>query len=812
MKFAHLLLFLVYSTIAFCQHIPQKGNLGVQLSPAPDNEFKAIFSIADVSEGSTAESLGMQPLDVLVQINGIPMDSNGRIPEVIGKFIAGQKVTAKVLRKGKLLKLKGEVRPVPPFKKANHRVELLEVPFQEGYVRAYLTTPKGEGPFPVVYYLQGYSCQSINAHPQSPVLQLTAGLVDLGYAVFRIEKPGVGDYVNLSPCQHYSFDDEVANFKNGLTFLKNQSLIDTSNIYLFGHSVGGNAASIVAQSNEVAGVMVYGTSVKRREDFLLDMAYYHQSYLEDPLEVVEKLEFLKLVNKKLYVDEEVPSLTRLEGSLLTKWHGYKNDGSVFGRKISYWQNFNSYNYLAEWSKVNVPVLAMYGTSDASAISGLDAELIAHTVNRYHEGNGTYMTIDGTNHLFAEVPSRMQDLENLNNGMAQQVAYTKFNSKIPILLDQWIKTEKEQSENETYKYASKLFPKSETGMSSMDVVAADVNNDGHTDLILATEFGPNKLFVSENGEWKSRELPELMKYSPPYLGEDSEDIAVADFDYDGDLDIFFVSEDTENHELLMNNGAGDFTFSDQQIKKKGQANAVMVFDFNDDGWEDILIGIRGQNELYINNKGQGFVEKTQDYWSTNTDHTQDLVLVDVDGDGDLDIVEGIEQGGNNLYINENGRFKEAIDRLPLSEDIETRKVVPADFDGDGDMDLYYCNVGWNPEKNSQNQLLENKGDGTFTNVSDRLPHDLATTLDAVFLDLNGDGNLDIITTNFVEDVRVKAFLGKNDGEDYTFVEDAKELPFITFFAGTSVLSFETNEETYLYFANFRSEDILLKKKD
>ena len=101
------------------------------------------------------------------------------------------------------------------------------------------------------------------------------------------------------------------------------------------------------------------------------------------------------------------------------------------------------------------------------------------------------------------------------------------------------------------------------------------------------FNQNGAFLEDS----NRLLPQLKTYTPPFKGEDSEDIAVADFDKDGDLDLFFVSEDTENHELLLNNGLGQFDFAPNLIPKIGQANGVLVYDFNRDNYPDILIGIR-----------------------------------------------------------------------------------------------------------------------------------------------------------------------------------------------------------------------------
>jgi hypothetical protein len=275
-------------------------------------------------------------------------------------------------------------------------------------------------------------------------------------------------------------------------------------------------------------------------------------------------------------------------------------------------------------------------------------------------------------------------------------------------------------------------------------------------------------------------------------------------------VFFVSEDTKHHELLWNDGSGKFSIAKNQIPKTGNANAVLVYDFNQDGYDDILIGIRGQNELYINQKGTDFSLATSQFWLQNDDHTQDLLLVDVDADGDMDIVEGIENGGNNLYLNQNGKFVEASHQLDLPKDIETRKVIAVDFDQDGDQDLFYCNVGWNPAMNPQNQLLENDGKGHFKNITHKIPQDEATTLDAVFQDVNNDGVLDLITTNFVNDTKVKVFTATQNTTNLFEFND-KILPELSFYGGTSVVPINIENVGYLYFANFKSEDILLRKK-
>jgi uncharacterized protein len=116
---------------------------------------------------------------------------------------------------------------------------------KQGYIRTIVNKPEGEGPFPAVFYLQGYTCASIdNLAPTSTLKQLIEGLVEKGYAVFRMEKPGVGDSYNLPDCMHIDYETEINAFKKGLENLQEISFVDKSNIFLFGHSLGGNCSPL----------------------------------------------------------------------------------------------------------------------------------------------------------------------------------------------------------------------------------------------------------------------------------------------------------------------------------------------------------------------------------------------------------------------------------------------------------------------------------------------------------------------------------------------------------------------------------------
>jgi hypothetical protein len=298
------------------------------------------------------------------------------------------------------------------------------------------------------------------------------------------------------------------------------------------------------------------------------------------------------------------------------------------------------------------------------------------------------------------------------------------------------------------YTLSPLPAAVATRASMDVRLADFDEDGDLDVVLANEYQSNTILWNDG-------LASFTFFSGiPLANEakDSEDVAIADFDQDGHLDLVFCSEDNftfgerEVHEYYLGDGTGGFGLT-PYLLPDSEANAVLAADIDGDGFPDLLFGNNGPTSLLLND-GTGEFTRNLDRIPVVNRTTQDLLLADFTGDGAPELIEGNENG-NRYFLNDGlGFFSDVTDsRWPTLPNVETRKLVAGDVDNDGDLDLLLLNVGFLPGKVRQNRLLLNAGDGTFTDVTDtQLPVDDLHSVDAIFLDYDQDEDLDLFIAN------------------------------------------------------------------
>ncbi|MCB1877152.1 MAG: DUF11 domain-containing protein [Chromatiales bacterium] len=265
----------------------------------------------------------------------------------------------------------------------------------------------------------------------------------------------------------------------------------------------------------------------------------------------------------------------------------------------------------------------------------------------------------------------------------------------------------------------------------DIALADVDGDGDLDLITGN-YGPSNTRKA-NRVWLNDGAGNFTDSGQTLGTDDTFQLAVGDVDGDGDID-FVAANVGQADRVYLNDGTGSFTDNGQALDT-GFTAGVVLADFDGDGDLDLATGnISQANKIFFNDGSGSFTDSGQSLGSSFT-----LVLVsgDVDGDGDIDLFEGTGSNqSDRIWLNDGaGSFTDSGQSITSSRTVEG---ALADVDGDGDLDLVSATA-------SGTRLRLNDGSGVFTAGVVSLGS--TSSYDVALVDVDGDGDLDIIEGNY-----------------------------------------------------------------
>jgi len=242
------------------------------------------------------------------------------------------------------------------------------------------------------------------------------------------------------------------------------------------------------------------------------------------------------------------------------------------------------------------------------------------------------------------------------------------------------------------------------------------------------------------------------------------------------------------------------------------SGVNFFDFNKDGWDDIVL-TQEHDSLTVLMNNQGVFESIAFPIYVNGQNKQ-FLWVDYDNDGDYDAIISTRYGTFRLYENQGDTsFIDVTTSAGLMNTYASNYGVSfGDYNRDGWLDLYVCryNGSGDPQNPAHvNALYRNNGDGTFTDVTffAGVSDGMKPSFHAVWIDFNKDGWPDLYVINDRDAFDNSLYHNNGDGTFTNVAEEANAL-----FAGNdpmtiSVADFNNNSWLDIFMTNngFSSTD-------
>ena len=280
---------------------------------------------------------------------------------------------------------------------------------------------------------------------------------------------------------------------------------------------------------------------------------------------------------------------------------------------------------------------------------------------------------------------------------------------------------------------------------------DVDGDGRPELVFVDNLGGSVLYFDCQGDPRDAAAWRRVYISTPGSLPGAYDVAVADFDGDGDLDVAASSWVKGNRFVWYENRQGEWV--EHLIEDNiGETRTVVAVDMNGDGRVDLLGTASAANEvMWYENPGDPRTQPWKKHLIARHQRPIHAHPVDMDGDGDWDIVlaSGLEAAtdadnpGEHAvvwYENLGGPGEDRWHKHIISDDLPFGfEAVAADLDGDGQMEVVA--TSWWPD--GMLALYKHRGDprGPWDRQILRAPWVHADTV--LVVDLDRDGRLDLV---------------------------------------------------------------------
>ena len=278
--------------------------------------------------------------------------------------------------------------------------------------------------------------------------------------------------------------------------------------------------------------------------------------------------------------------------------------------------------------------------------------------------------------------------------------------------------------------------------SRNGVFVDIENDGDFDVFVSEFETGNKLYENRgNGQFQditsAAGISDLAKLTTGVISFDC--------DNDGDMDLFAINSRTVN-EFYINNGLGRFQKQGRGLDGIEEpdiaSSTASAADFDNDGDIDIYVVKRfSPNILYVNDGYGYFSDGAEAAGVAVNDKCNGAFWADMDNDANLDLIVSLTESGSTplLYFfrnKGNGTFENITNDVNIPMD--GYSSIIADFDNDGFSDIVITNIS------ARGEYYQNNGNWDFTKIEQTGSEiNSGEVRGAAVFDYEQDGDMDII---------------------------------------------------------------------
>ncbi|WP_296383456.1 VCBS repeat-containing protein [Winogradskyella sp.] len=313
-------------------------------------------------------------------------------------------------------------------------------------------------------------------------------------------------------------------------------------------------------------------------------------------------------------------------------------------------------------------------------------------------------------LFTNVEANNNVSLNYKNAIPTKEEKTKSNTLFETVDPNTFGIDYKQVENNFNDFKLQLLLPQKQSEISTPLAVADVNNDGLDDFFVGNSKNEKGSLFIQNKDGQFTSSNEML-FESDKIYEDTNAIFI-DVDNDNDMDLYVASggyEVEQNSPLLLdrlyiNNGGGKFKKSNRLPNILSNTKGITSADYDKDGDMDIFVGSRVQHGKYplsdtsylLENQNGNFKDVTAERISEISvlKMVNEAVFTDYDNDGDEDLIVVGEWMPITVFENNNAHF--AKRELPELKDLNGwyQTIKEVDLDNDGFKDYIIGNWGEN----------------------------------------------------------------------------------------------------------------------